>query len=70
MGGRSGYKYPIIDFRALWSLQVNVPNKYTFEFWRKYVQYCRKIARENHVDLRILDKALWQYSKENQINVN
>jgi len=57
-------KYPILDFRALESLGQDVPKKYDFEFWDKYVKYCRKHAKENGVTLRVLDRALWQFSKE------
>lgn len=60
------YKYPILDFRALWSLQTEVPRRYTYDFWWAYTKYCRKIARKSRVTLRILDRALWQFSKENQ----
>lgn len=59
-------RYPILDFRALWSLGQDVPNVYTFEFWWPYVEYCRDLARNSKVDMRTLDRALWQYSKENQ----
>lgn len=59
--------YPILDFRALWSLGVVVePNDYNFDFWWQYTRYCRRVADENTVTVRTLDKALWQYSKENQ----
>ena len=59
--------YPILDFRALWSLGIEkVPAQYTFVFWWKYVSYCRKLSLKHNIDMRILDKALWQYSKENQ----
>jgi len=59
-------QYPILDFRALWSLSLKVPSHYTFEFWWDYTMLCRSLAAENHIDMRTLDKALWQYSKENQ----
>jgi len=59
-------RYPIVDFRALWSVQVEVPSYYHFEFWREYVRFCRDLADKNDVDMRTLDKALWQYSLENQ----
>jgi len=59
-------KYPILDFRALWSVQENVPNQYSFDLWWAYVEYCRELAQRNHVNMRMLDRALWQYSKENQ----
>jgi hypothetical protein len=58
--------YPILDFRALWSVGLEVPNDYSFEFWMPYVEFCRRVALDNGVDMRTLDRALWQYSKENQ----
>ncbi len=59
--------YPILDFRALWSLGWEKPPSYTFPFWWEYVQTCRKLAEESGVSMRELDRALWQYSKENQV---
>ena len=58
-------KYPILDFRALWSLSTDVPG-YAFPFWLKYVHFCRNLAEKNQVEMRTLDQALWQYSKANQ----
>jgi hypothetical protein len=59
--------YPIIDYRALWSLGINEkPAVYTFDFWWSYVTICRQLSSEANVDMRTLDKALWQFSKENQ----
>jgi hypothetical protein len=58
--------YPILDYRALWSVSIDVPSQYGFELWSKYVDFCRRIAKKNRVRMRTLDKALWQYSKENQ----
>ena len=61
--------YPILDFRAMWSLRVDWETlKYTFDFWWAYTQFCRQIADENGVPMRTLDRALWQYSKENQLS--
>lgn len=57
--------YPILDFRALWSIGLET-YKYSSAFWLDYVHFCRDIAHRNQVDMRTLDKALWQYSKENQ----
>jgi len=59
-------EYPILDFRALWSVNENAPSQYSFDFWWVYVEYCRELAQRNHVNMRTLDRALWQYSKENQ----
>ena len=58
--------YPIMDFRALWSVSLDVPNQYTFGFWWEYVQLCRDLVDRNGIEMRTLDRALWQYSKENQ----
>ena len=60
-------KYPILDFRALWSLSTDVPSQYTFPFWETYVHYCRKLSRQHKLTMRELDKALWQYSKCRQL---
>lgn len=58
--------YPILDFRALWTLKAPQPSAYDFQFWRRYVQCCRVLAQRNKVSMRTLDRALWQYSKERQ----
>jgi hypothetical protein len=59
-------EYPILDFRALWSLGYAKPPKYDFSFWSDYVDYCRTLARKCGVTVRTLDRALWQYSSEKQ----
>jgi hypothetical protein len=59
-------KYPILDYRALWSLSIDKPPVYGYEFWEKYTTYCRTLAERNQISMRHLDSALWQYSKENQ----
>ena len=61
--------YPIIDFRTLWSVSLPVPAQYTFAFWWPYVQFCRDLSRRTGIDMRTLDRGLWQYSKENQKEV-
>lgn len=58
--------YPILDFRALWSVQAPEPNEYTFASWWEYVLFCRGLAAQAQVDMRTLDRALWQFSKINQ----
>ena len=58
--------YPILDFRALWSANLKVPSHYSFSFWWPYVGFCRAVASRNRVSMRTLDRAMWQYSKENQ----
>jgi hypothetical protein len=56
--------YPVMDWRALWSVGIDEPPPYAFGFWRDYTAYCRKLARRHRVSMRELDRALWQYSKE------
>lgn len=58
--------YPIIDFRALYSLSTSVPSQYTFPFWSEYVKCARGLHKKSGLSMRALDKALWQYSTENQ----
>lgn len=58
--------YPILDFRALWSLKQEVPKQYDFQFWDSYVACCRDLAKKAKTGMRELDKALWQYSRERQ----
>ena len=58
-------QYPILDFRALWSIGIRKGN-YSFSLWWNYVLFCRDAAKQNKIDMRTLDKALWQYSQENQ----
>ena len=59
-------RYPILDFRALWSLHENVPKQYGFRFWWRYTLVCRELSHTHGVSLRVLDQALWQYSKLHQ----
>jgi hypothetical protein len=59
--------YPILDYRALWSLSIEKqPQFYTFEYWWDYTKFCRDLAEKYGLSMRVLDRALWQYSKENQ----
>lgn len=58
--------FPILDFRALWSLSVDVPSQYTFSFWSAYTKFTRQLAKDAHADMRTLDRALWKYSEINQ----
>ena len=59
-------RYPILDFRALWSVGEEVPSQYKFDFWWRYVSFCRRVADRNGRNMRTLDRALWAYSAANQ----
>ena len=59
-------KYPLLDVRALWSVSAKPSSAHNFALWEKYVAFTRGIAERALVDMRVLDRALWQYSRENQ----
>lgn len=61
-------RYPILDVRALESLGVKARSVYPVGFWLEYLAACRGLADRYGVDLRTLDKALWQHSKERSAN--
>ena len=58
--------YPIVDYRALWSLGLTTRPAYTLDFWLQYVGYVRGLAIRSGQTMRTVDRALWQYSKERQ----
>ena len=58
--------YPILDFRAIWSLGLDKPAFYTPDYWEKYTEVCRSLAAKHGLSVRELDMALWQYSREHQ----
>jgi hypothetical protein len=61
--------YPIIDFRALEALGVAQGSVvYSFDLWSAYVRRCRELAGRCGVDMRTLDRAMWQWSKERTIS--
>jgi hypothetical protein len=56
--------YPILDVRALESLGHQGHSTYSVSYWLRYLDACRRLAREHGVTIRVLDKALWQLSKQ------
>ena len=56
-------RFTIIDFRALEALDVRDVH-ITIDFYLLYLNECRDLARNNNCKLRTLDRALWQWSKE------
>jgi hypothetical protein len=57
--------YPILDVRALESLGYSSSRTtYSVDFWLRYLIACRELAARLGVEIRTLDKALWQASKE------
>jgi hypothetical protein len=58
--------YPILDVRALEALGHRGRTTYSVSYWLRYLEACRRLAQEHGVSIRVLDKALWQYSKERE----
>ena len=58
--------YPILDFRAIWSLGMEQPTVYSTSYWLKYIEVCRSLSQKHGMSVRELDMALWQFSKEHQ----
>lgn len=62
--------YPILDWRAAESVGEINTYSYSFEFWQEYVTFCRNHAKKKNQQMptfdqmRTLDRALWQYSKD------
>jgi len=59
-------KYPIVDFRVLYSLWgLKPPIRYDFKLWERYCNKIRAIAKKYHLPMRMVDKALWKYDELN-----
>ena len=58
--------YPVLDVRAVWSLGLEKIPRYDFDFWWKYVRFCRELSRRSGCAMREVDRALWQYANEKQ----
>jgi thermostable 8-oxoguanine DNA glycosylase len=58
-------QYTVMDWRAWQSLRnlgkISGEIEDTYECYKKYNDICQKIAKQFHVSLRTLDKALWQW---------
>lgn len=57
-------RYPILDYRALEALGVTRYTAFTVPFWNAYVAACRTIDDDTGLGMRIIDRAMWQWSKE------
>jgi hypothetical protein len=56
--------YPILDFRVLEALGATGTPSYTIGFWNGYVAACRELSDITGLEMRTVDRALWQWSKE------
>ncbi|MBU0591683.1 MAG: hypothetical protein ABIJ10_01905 [Candidatus Micrarchaeota archaeon] len=58
-------EYPIIDFRALRTVTGNRYETYQYpKLWVPYCKFCGEMTKGYGVDMRTLDKALWQFDNE------
>jgi hypothetical protein len=62
-------RYPILDWRALQALGVDRP-AYSQRFWEAYVAEYGRLLALTGVEGRMLDLALWQWSKEQDTRPN
>ena len=60
-------RYPILDKRVVHALGVRTPSTYSFRFWEAFVGVWRQLAEQAGADGRTFDKALWQWSKEQDV---
>ena len=60
-----GKQYTIIDWRTLEALGAPNWNADLNFYLTHYLPECRRLARAAEVSLRTLDRALWQWSREN-----
>jgi hypothetical protein len=51
--------YPIIDYRAMWSLGLEKVPHYSYEVWESYTEFVRSIAERTGHTMRTVDRALW-----------
>jgi hypothetical protein len=57
---------PILDVRALWSLGLRGRPRFGPALWIASCRAARALADRAGCEMRTLDRALWQYSKERQ----
>lgn len=58
--------YPVLDFRALWSVGMDRVPSYSYGFWERYAAFVTGLADRTGEPMRTVDRALWQFSKEHQ----
>lgn len=61
-------RYPILDYRVLAALGIAGKVTYTVTFWNAYVAVCRALDDETGLGMRTIDRAMWQWSKEQDEN--
>lgn len=58
-------QYPIMEYRTLWAASLPIHSSYSYEFWWSFVNFTRDISKKLNVDIKTLNKALWQYTSNN-----
>jgi hypothetical protein len=62
-------RYPILDHRALHAFGAPWPKSINFDFWLAYVEAWRALVAQSGLDGRTVDKAMWQWSKEQGVGL-
>jgi len=61
-------KYTVVDFRAMAALGAPDVDYYNLNFYlTEYLPQCQRLALNNGVDMRTVDRALWSWSADNGI---
>jgi hypothetical protein len=60
-------RYTVIDYRVLGALGYHGSDR-SVGFYLRYLEYCRCLAKQHHISLRDLDRALWAWSKSQSEN--
>jgi len=63
-------KYPIMDFRVIRSLEMDQPSSYNFVFWENYCKTIRSLSKKQRLSIRVVEKALWKFDKEQYSRFN
>jgi hypothetical protein len=63
-------KYPIMDFRVIRSLGMEQPLVYKFDLWDGYCKKIRNKSEKYGLCIRIVEKALWKFDKEQHSRFN
>jgi hypothetical protein len=63
-----GDDYPILDVKALASLGHKGRSLYPTSFWLRYLECVRKLAAQNSMTAREVEKALWEWETQRRKN--
>ncbi len=59
-------KYPILDVRTRWSVSIPRSHPYDIDLWMEYCNLMRSLSIRTHLNMRTIDRGLWQFAKTEQ----